>query len=161
MTIRYLARALFALLVTTAFGCGGGGGGGSTAPVNPTKATLTLSIPSLPANTLVSSAIFTIKLPQGVSPAVLSGTDAWGSVTLTGGAVGSLSIANFSSSQITFGSVTLNGFGPGNFMIVNCVISSGTTVTASDFSLSNIQVYDSPSATLIPTATISMAVQLS
>jgi hypothetical protein len=165
MTIRYLARMLLVLLVATAFGCGGGGGGGTTPPANPTKATITLSIPSLPASTLAAAVQFTINLPPGVSPAVLSGTnDASGSVTLTGGAASSISVANFTPSatapQITTAIVNATGFGSGNFAVVNCVIAPGTTVSTSGFSLSNIQVVD-PSATPIPSATVSMAVQLS
>lgn len=131
--------------------------GSKTGPAN---VTLTLSIPSLPASTTVGGVIFTINLPPGVSPAVLSGTDASGSVSLTGGAVGSLSFADFSSSQITFGSVTLNSFGTGNFMIVNCVIASGATVSPSGFSILTPQVFDSV-GTLIPSATIDMSVLLS
>lgn len=165
MTIRYLARILLALLVTTALGCGGGGGGGgSTSSASPTKATLTLSIPSVPTGTLVGGASFIITLPPGVSPATLTGTDASGSVTLTGGAVGGYSSANFTSSatapQISIASVTTNGFGTGAFMTVNCVIASGTTVSTSGFSLSDILVIDT-SGTSISSATVSMAVELS
>jgi|GEM_PF-1408512 len=167
MTIRYLARAFLVLLAVTAFGCGGGGGGGTaTPPANPTKATLTLSIPSLPAGTQVGGVIFTIQLPPGVSPAVLNGTDASGSATLTGGAssVNSLSIVDFTPSatspQISFGTVTLNSFGAGDFMIVNCVIASGATVSTSGFSVLNPQVFDSVGA-LIPSATINISVALS
>ncbi|GFE60602.1 Ig-like domain-containing protein [Geobacter sp. AOG2] len=125
----------------------------------PANATLTLSIPSLPANTLAGGAILTINLPSGVVPAVLSGTDASGSVTSIGGAIGSLLIADFSSSQITFANVTLNSFGTGNFMIVNCVVPSGVTVSPSGFSVLNPQVFDSV-GTPIPSATIAMSVLL-
>jgi len=131
----------------------------------PAKATLTLSIPSLPASTLAGGVQFIINLPPGVSPAALSGTnDASGSVTLAGGAGGSLSAANYTPSatspQISIGIVNTTGFGSGNFAVVNCVIASGTTVSTSDFSLSSIQVYDT-NGTLIPSATVSIAVQLS
>jgi hypothetical protein len=167
MTIRHLAHLLLVLLVTTVFGCGGGGGGGggTTPPANPTKATLTLSIPNLPAGTLTGGVQFTLNLPPGVSPAVLSGTnDASGSVTLTGGATGGISQANFTSSatapNILIAIVNATGFGTGNFAVVNCGIATGTTVSASGFSLSNIQVFDS-NGTLIPSATVSIAVQLS
>jgi hypothetical protein len=172
VTIRYFARMFLVILVTATFGCGGGGGeggggggGGTTPPANPTKATLTLSIPSLPAGTLVAAVQFTINLPPGVSPAVLSvANDASGSVTLTGGAASSISVANFTPSatapQILIGIVNATGFGTGNFAVVNCVIAPGASVSTSGFSLSNIQVFD-PSGTLIPSATVSIAVLLS
>ncbi|QEM68794.1 hypothetical protein FO488_11915 [Geobacter sp. FeAm09] len=129
------------------------------AKTGPATATLTLSIPSLPANTLVGGVIFNITLPSGVSPAVLSGTDASGSVTFTGSASGSLSVADYTAPQISFGSVTLSGFGTGNFMTVNCTVGSGTAVSPSGFSLSGIQVFDT-NGTQIPTATINMSVLL-
>ena len=171
MTIRYFARILLALLVATALGCGGGGGGGggTTPPANPTKATLTFSIPSLPAGTQVGGVQFTVNLPPGVSPAVLSGAnDASGSVSLTGGAAaaGNLSFANFTPSaaspQISIVVAAPSGFGTGNFAVVNCVIAPGTTVSTSGFSLSNIKVVDT-NGTSIPSAsaTVSIAVQLS
>ena len=169
ITIRYFARILLALLVATALGCGGGGGGGggTTPPANPTKATLTFSIPSLPAGTQVGGVQFVINLPTGVSPAIFSscttsGCDASGSITLTGGGVNLLSATNYISAAntATFAGATTTGFGTGNFLTMNCVIASGTTVTASSFSISNIQVFDT-SANLIPSATVNMAVVLS
>jgi chitinase len=123
----------------------------------PTTATLTLSIPSLPANTLVGGVAFNITLPAGVSPTVLSGTDASGSVTFTGGGSG-ISVADYTAPQISFGRVTLSGFGTGNFMTVNCTVSSGTTVTPSGFSLSGIQVFDTNGTQI--SATINMSVLL-
>jgi hypothetical protein len=171
MMIRYLARMLLVLLVTAAFGCGGGGGGGgggvggggTTPPANPTKATLTLSMPSLPAGTLVGAVQFTITLPQGVSPAVFSGNDASGSITLIGGGINlqGFSETNYNSTNntITFAGATTTSFGTGNFAIVNCVIASGTTVTASNFSISNQLVIDSSGNTI--STTINIAVQLS
>jgi hypothetical protein len=129
-----------------------------------TKATLTLSIPSLPASTLVGGVQFVITLPQGVSPAIFSGNDASGSLTFIGGGTNlqGLSETNYNSTNntITIAGATTTGFGAGNFLIVNCIIASGTTVTASNFSISNIQVIDT-NAIAIPSATISMAVLLS
>ena len=168
MMIRYFARMLLVLLVTATFGCGGGGGGGgTTAPANPTKATLTLSIPSLPTGTMAGGATFTINLPPGVTPAVLSDpndpNDAAGSVTLTGGASGGLA-ANFTPSatspQISIAIINTTGFGSGNFAVVNCVIAPGTNVTRSGFSVSTNQVIFTNRSS-IPSATVSMAVQLS
>jgi hypothetical protein len=171
MTIRYVARILLALLVATALGCGGGGGGSggggggvtTQPPANPTKATLTLSIPSLPANTMVGGVQFVITLPQGVSPAIFSGNDVSGSITLTGGGTNLQDLTtnyNSTNNTIKFAGPSTSGLGTGNFLILNCVIASGTTVTATDFSISNILVIDS-NGTSIPSATISMAVQLS
>ena len=129
----------------------------------PTKAALTLSIPSLPAGTLVSGIQFTIKLPSGVSPAVVdTGGDASGSITLTGGATGGLNGAGYDAVDkiITFGTISFSSFGAGNFLLINCVIAPGSTVAASNFSLNNVQVFDS-NGTQIPNATISIAVQFS
>lgn len=128
----------------------------------PAKAALTLSIPSLPTGTLVSGIQFTIKLPSGVSPAVVVSGDASGSITLTGGATGSFGGAGYdtANNSINFGNISITSFGAGKFLLINCVIDPGSTVAASNFSLNNVQVFDS-NGTQIPNATISIAVQFS
>lgn len=125
-----------------------------------TKATLTLGIPSLPANTLVSGIQFTIQLPNGVSPEVVVGNDATGSTTLTGGATGSFGGAGYNAvnNTITFGNITLNSFGAGNFLLVNCKIAQGSTVASNGFTISNVQLLDANGAQ-IPNANISIAAQ--
>lgn len=123
--------------------------------VPPTKATLTLNIPSLPSNTLVSAMQMIIHLPAGVSPATFTGTDATASINFIGGASGSLGAANYNSSvnvnTISFGNITLNAFGIGDFLTVNCKIDQGTTVKATDFTLSDISISSLDGN--IPTAT--------
>jgi len=126
----------------------------------PANATLTLNIPSLPASTLVAGVEFIITLPQGVSPAIFSGNDASGSITLINGGVNlSLKDSNYDSAAntIKFVGVTTTGFGAGNFATVKCTIATGTTITPSDLSISDIQVLD---ATPTSIGTINMSVLL-
>lgn len=141
-------------------GCGGGGGESATlgSVFHPTKAVITVSIPALPAGTQVAGVSFKIQLPTGVTPAVLSGNDASGSASLTGGANGSLSAASYDSStnSITFGNISMSGFGSGDFLVINCLIAANTTVSASGFTLLDGAVIDSTANPTGVTPTISV-----
>jgi hypothetical protein len=139
-------------------GCGGGGGESATlgSVLKPTKAVITVSIPALPTGKLVAGVSFKIHLPAGVTPAVLSGNDAGGSASLTGGAVGSIIGAGYDSTTniITFGNITTNGFGPGDFLVINTLLNSNTTATPGDFTLSDGSLIDTdgnPIAGVAPT----------
>ena len=77
-----------------------------------------------------------IILPNGVTPAVLSGNDATGSAVASGNAVtGSLTASSYDATTRTFISGIANpaGFASGEFMTITCAIATGTTVTAANF----------------------------
>jgi hypothetical protein len=146
-------------------GCGGGGDEGTTlgtlfptTPTIPTKAVITVGIPSLPAGKSAGAVSFKIQLPAGVTPAVFSGTDASGSVSVTGGNSGSLSVVGYdpAANTITFGSISLSGSGTGDFLVINCLLGSNTTVTASDFTLHEGSVFDTDGVSTGVTPTISV-----
>lgn len=130
------------------------GGGGS-----PTKAVIAVSIPTLPVGKQVAGVSFKIRLPAGVAPSLLSGTDPAGSLTLIGGAVGSLSGASYdpNANTITSGNITTTPFGAGDFLLITCSITSNTTVISSDFTLLESSVIDFNGASLGVTPTISVA----
>jgi len=119
-----------------------------------TKATITANIPTLPAGKQVSAVSLKIQLPAGITPAVLNPlnlNDASGSLSLIGGANGSLSGASFDSATntITFGNITLTAFGSGDFLVINCTISpSATNVNAGGFSILDNQVIDTTGAAI-------------
>jgi len=127
------------------------------------KAVVTFSIPTLPANTTVSAVIFDIQLPAGVTPSTMTGTDASASLTFTGAATGTLGAANYDPATriVRMGGLTLNSFGTGNFLVLNCNIAAGTSVTSSNFSISGTpQVNDINGP--IPSATVTISsVQIS
>lgn len=115
--------------------CGGGGGTPAPAPP-PTKAILKVSTANIPANTKIGGAQISIVLPLGVSPSVLSGNDASGSVVTSGNASsGSITLSSYdaSSRTLTPGTISGTAFDPGEFLTITCSIASGTTITAADF----------------------------
>lgn len=130
------------------------GGGGS-----PTKAVVTVSIPPLPAGKQVAGVSFKIQLPAGVAPSLLSGADPTASLTLIGGAIGSLSGAAYdlNANTITSGNITTTPFGAGDFLVINCSIKSNTTVSPSNFKLLVGSAIDFNGSSLGVTPTISVA----
>lgn len=155
-------RVLSCLGLLVMAGCGGGGESSTLGSVfHPTKAIITVSIPPLPAGKQVAGVSFKIQLPAGVTPAVLSGNDASGSVRLTGGAGESLSAASYDASTniITFGNISKVDFGSGDFLVVNCLIASDTTVTAGGFALLDGSVIDDSGAPVGVTPAISVLFQ--
>lgn len=81
----YLALTLTLLILAA---CGGGGGGGNTqSPQPPAKTTASITIDltgTLPASTAISGTVFTLILPENVTPKISSGTVDSGVVSLSG-----------------------------------------------------------------------------
>jgi hypothetical protein len=143
-TLRIVLFCLSLALLISA--CGGGGGGNSEPSPAPTKAILKVSTANVPAGTLVGGVQFSIVLPLGVTPSVLSGNEAKGSVVASGNAAnGSYVDALYDSTTRTLTPGIINaGFNSGECMTITCTIAAGTTVTAANFPLQAtvIQVLD-------------------
>jgi len=159
-----IVRILGCIGLLVMCGCGGGGGGegttlGTVFPTTLTRAVITVSIPTLPAGKTAGGVTFKIQLPAGVTPAVFSGNDASGSVSLTGGNNGGLTLVNYdaTANTITFGNISLSGSGAGDFLVINCLLGSNTTATASDFTLLEGSISDTDGVSLGLTPTISIA----
>jgi len=142
--------------------CGGGGGG--SAPVQPTKAVITLSMTgTLPAGTLIYGVQATVNLPAGVtakaSPSSSNPqamvTDA-GVASASGQAAGAETVlASYltSSTTPTTHKVALymaksGGFSVGEFGVVNCDITAGYFPTAADFTVTDLMTFDSNGLTI-------------
>ncbi len=143
--------------------CGGGGGGGS-APVQPTKAVIALSMTgSLPSGALVYTTQATLNLPTGVTvkaipssanPQVMV-TDS-GVVSATGQAAGAdLVIATYlassttaSTSKVELYMAKSDGFSVGEFAVVNCDIAAGHFPAATDFTVTDLKTFDSNGLTI-------------
>jgi hypothetical protein len=127
-----------------------------------TKAAVTVSIPTLPAGKQVAGVSFTIQLPAGISPAVLdpnNPVDASKSISLIGGATGSLGGASYDSTAntIKFGNITTSSFGSGDFLVINCsLVSPSANANPSGFTLLNSSVIDINGASIGVTPTISV-----
>lgn len=110
-----------------------------TVTVTPrTQAILTVSTANIPSGTLVGSVQVSIILPVGVSPSVLNGNDASGSVALvsTNGASLAASSYDASNRKLTPGAASGSGFASGALLTITCSIdpSVNSTLTAADFS---------------------------
>jgi hypothetical protein len=156
-----LLMTLFILISLTACGGGGGGGGETTPPL--TKAIVTLSTAgTLPAGTQIGGIEVTVNLPAGVTAkaSLYSAgsstmvTDA-GVITASGTAaagsyVSGVYLAGTAAStyKINMGIANANGFSTGEFAQVSCDIATGSSPTATDFSLSNATVVDLNGSTL-------------
>lgn len=153
-TVRAICSLSLAVLLSA---CGGGGGGSAPAPAPaptptpaPTKAILKVSTANVPTGTLVGGIQISIILPAGVTPAVLSGNDASGSVAASGKAVsGVLAVSSYDAvtRTLTPGTISGTGFAAGEFLTITCLIASGTTVTAASFptQATIITIFDSNS----------------
>ena len=117
--------------------CGVGAGGTAppttTPPATATKAILKVSTANVPSGTLVGGVQISIVLPAGVTPSVLSGNDASGSVVAA--VSGALAASSYDTSTRTLQHImaSLAGFPSGEFLTITCSIAAGTTVTAADF----------------------------
>lgn len=126
---------LFCFCLTLLLSACGGGGGGTPAPA-PTKAIIKVSTANVPTGTKVGGVQISIVLPSGVTPSILSGNDASGSVVASGNAgSGLLAASSYDASTrtLTPGTVSGSGFDSGEFLTITCSIATGVTVTASDF----------------------------
>lgn len=138
---------------------GGGGGGGGGAPVQSTKAVLTLSTSgTLPAGSAISGIEVEIDLPAGVTtkasittpnPSIME-TDN-GVVTASGAAAGADFVhgayttgatSNTHKVTVSVGTTSASGFTTGNFATVNCDIAAGSFPVSSDFHLANFTAVD-------------------
>ncbi len=160
--INTLRTIVFSLGVSLLLSACGGGGGGSTPAPPPTKAMLKISTANVPAGTLVGGVQIAIVLPAGVTPSVLSGNDASGSVVASGNAsTGAITQSSYDAATRTLTPGTVSGtpFSPGEFLTVTCSIASGTTVTAADFpaQATVISLFDGNAVT-IPGATCPISV---
>ena len=138
--------------------CGGGGGGGS-APVQPTKAVISLSMTgSLPSGALVYGTQATLNLPTGVTvkaspssanPQVMV-TDT-GVVSASGQAAGAETVlatylassTTASMSKVELYMAKSGGFSAGEFAVVNCDIAAGHFPAAADFTITDFKTFDS------------------
>lgn len=113
-----------------------------------TKAILKVSSANIPAGTSIYGVKLSIVLPAGVTPSAWSGTDASLSVVASGNALPAVwsAYAGYSVVDNTLIPTIINisgaSFASGEFMTINCSIAAGTTVTATDFQASAIEVYD-------------------
>lgn len=101
-----------------------------------TKAILIVSTANIPAGTLVGAVQISIALPTGVTPSVVTGNDASGSVNASGNASsGSLALSTYdvATRTLTPGTISGAGFVSGEFLTITCSIAPGTTVSATDF----------------------------
>lgn len=108
----------------------------SVAVTTQTKAIIKVSTANIPAGTLVGAVQISIVLPTGVTPSVLSGNDASGSVNTSGNASsGSLTVSTYDVTTRTLmpGTISGTGFVSGEFLTITCSIATGTTVSATDF----------------------------
>jgi hypothetical protein len=155
-----MKRLVFAVLGCLSIGlvsaCGGGGGGGTTtsgssASTQQTKAVLQLSSVGS-AGVKLSGVGITIHLPVGVTPKTDSNGVVLSSVvTPSGVAVGSsMTPPQYTPAQsgtpgtlsFVLASNSTGGFGPGEFVTVNLDIAPGSSVKASDFTLSDFKPID-------------------
>lgn len=142
--------ALFGIISLS--GCGGGGGGGNTPSPQPATAVLKISTQgTLPSGTQIGGIDVTIALPTGVTvKSVTSPPETDSGVVVTSGVAVSNStvLSTYTAATSTStGKVRVllansNGFGTGEFMTIHCDIASGSTPTASDFSLSGFVAKD-------------------
>ena len=138
-------------------GCGGSGGGGGSTPAptpatQPTTAVLKITTQgTLASGTQIGGLDVTITLPTGVTvKSVTSPPETDSGVVVTSGvaATNSTMLSTYAAAtSASKGKVHVllansNGFGTGEFMTVNCNIASGSTPTASDFSLSGFIAKD-------------------
>ena len=154
-----MKRLVFAVLGCLCFGlvsaCGGGGGGGTTtsgssASTQQTKAVLQVSSVGS-AGVKLSGVGITIHLPSGVTPKTDSNGVVSTVVTPSGVAVGSsMTPPQYTPAQsgtpgtlsFVLASNSAAGFGPGEFVTVNLDIAPGSSVKASDFTLSDFKPID-------------------
>lgn len=152
----------FILLWTTMalFGCGGGGGGstvgeGSKPPVGttPTTAVVKLSAETLPAGTSLSGLGLTLNLPAGVTVKTdAAGVVAPGTVAGPGGTASTGILAEFTPAAppaqaklaLALTSAEKQGLGIGEFATVTCDVAPGTTPSAADFTITEVQAVDIP-----------------
>ena len=137
-TLRAILFSFSLALLMSACGGGGGDNGGGTTPptITPTKAILKVSTANVPSGTLLGGVKISIVLPAGVTPSVLSGNDATGSVAASGNAVSGLFAASsYDAATRTLmpGTISGTGFVSGEFLTITCSIAAGATVTAADF----------------------------
>ena len=149
-----LLTALFGIISLS--GCGGGGGGGSTPTppplTQPTTAVLEISTQgTLPSGSQIGGIDVTIALPNGVTvksatnpPETDSGVVVTSGVAVENSTVLSTYTAATSTSTGNVRVLLANssGFGTGEFLTIYCDIASGSTPTASDFSVSGFVVKD-------------------
>ena len=149
MTIGLL-MVLFGIISLS--GCGTGGGGESTPAPQPTTVVLKMSTQgTLPSGTQIGGIDVTIALPTGVTVKSVTSppeTDS-GVVVASGLAVANSTVlstytaaTSASSGKVRVLLANSNGFGTGEFMTIHCDIASGSTPTASDFSLSGFAAKD-------------------
>lgn len=113
-----------------------------------TKAILKVSTANIPTGTAIYGTKLSIVLPAGVTPSTWSVTDASLSVVASGNAPPAVwsAYAGYSPVSNTLMPTIINttgaSFASGEFMTINCSIAAGTTLTATDFQASAIEVYD-------------------
>jgi len=142
-----LLMAMFGIISLS--GCGSGGGDGVT---QPTTAVLKMSTQgTLPSGTQIGGIDVTITLPTGVTvKSVASPPETDSGVVVTSGvaAANSTVLSTYTpATSSSTGKVRVllansTGFGTGEFMTVHCDIASGSTPTASDFSVSGFVAKD-------------------
>lgn len=145
----------FCVAVACLGGCGGGASSSPVSPVSQSKATLKFSIANLPVGVKVGALQLHFSLPDGVVPAHLSGgNDASASLVLSGAAGGSsssLSGVSFVSPVVTIGVANAGGLAGGEFLALDCVIASGSSVSPASFpSQATIDVGDDSGSPSLP-----------
>lgn len=133
--ITLISKLIILTLLLSLTGCVSAGGG-TAVLVSPTsRAILKLAVHNIPAGKSVSAIQASLQLPAGVTPGVLKGNDASGSVVASGLAVGALVASSYNSETrvMTYGVVFPSSFPAGEFLTITCTVVEGTVVTASDF----------------------------
>jgi len=165
------AKQLFiaiAALITLA-ACGGGGGGGTTPPPAQTTAVLKIGTQGTPgAGVSLYGVGVTITLPPaGVTVATDGSGNVGASVAVVSGVASGGSVAPpvYTPATRTLKLVVAagaTGFGAGEFVTVTCILPTGNTLLASDFTtamLSNLEPADqllNPVVGLLPTIAASL-----
>ncbi|MDH4161830.1 MAG: hypothetical protein OEW15_03955 [Nitrospirota bacterium] len=163
---RMLIFLLMLLTLSLLAACGGGGGGGATAPVvEPTQAFVKISTSgTLPSGTLVGGVDVTVTLPSGVTVASTTPPQTDAGVVAGSGLAGSSASAmgTYGSSENAVRVLLADpdGMAAGEFATVTCAIASGSSPSASDFTVSSATVKDLNGAAISGmTATLSVTMQ--
>ena len=126
------------------------GGGGTGNPVQPTRAIIKLSVQGATTST-ISGLQATLHLPAGVSVKATASapeTDS-GVVSASGAAAAAdLVLGAYSASRqtVTVHVVKSSGLGVGEFATIICDIARGNSPKPTDFSISDVSVWDTNGA---------------
>ena len=133
--VTLISKLVILTLLLSLTGCVSAGGGAAARVNTTTRAILKLTAHNIPAGKSVSAIQASLQLPVGVTPGVLKGNDASGSVVASGLAAGAMVASSYNSETriMTYGVVFPSGFPAGEFLTITCKVADGTVVTASDF----------------------------